>query len=136
MGYISYDGHGGYSQLGDYQENFIKVSDAAILQNDVYPIFTALTCGAGDSTVPGSRSLVSALVLNPIGGAIASLAPTDQSLDADAQLLGAAFVDSLLGNSMTIGNAVLDAKVQTSNSISGFMQRIYSVVGEPAVQVR
>lgn len=135
-GYVSYDGHGSSGQVGDGTENFIKASDAALLQNTVYPVFTALTCAAGDDSMPGTRSLAGALVLNPTGGAIASLAPTGLSLDQDAQQLAYAFVDSAFGGTNTIGDAARDAKVQTAGSISEFMPRIYSVVGEPAVFAR
>lgn len=137
-GYVSYDGHGSTSQVGNGKENFINATDANLLQNTVYPVFSALTCAAGDDTMPGpdSRSLAGALVLNPSGGAIASMAPTGLSLDGDAQALGSAFVDSLFAGMNTIGGAVLDAKTQTAGSISDFMPGIYSVVGDPAVFAR
>ncbi len=77
---MSYDGHGSTAQVGDYRELFITADDANALTNSVYPIFTALTCGVGDDTLPGTRSLAGALVLNPGGGAIASVAPTGLSL--------------------------------------------------------
>lgn len=133
--YVSYDGHGSATQVGDANESFITAADAAKLDNDSYPIFTALTCAAGDDTLPGTRSLAGALVLNPFGGAIASLAPTGLSYDSDAQQLGTAFVDKLFGKRMSIGEAVKEAKVQTSDSISAFMPRMYSVVGDPAVTI-
>ncbi|MCB1689646.1 MAG: hypothetical protein KDI33_14220 [Halioglobus sp.] len=135
-GYVSYDGHGSSAQVGNGTENFIKASDAALLQNTSYPVFAALTCAAGDDSMPGTRSLAGALVLNPTGGAIASLAPTGLSLDQDAQQLAYAFVDSVFAGRNTIGDATRDAKVQTSSTVSEFMPRIYSVVGEPAVFAR
>ncbi len=135
-GYLSYDGHGSVSRIGDYREKFMDSTIASVLTNANYPIFTALTCAVGDDTLPGTRSLASALVLNPTGGAIASVAPTGLSLDADAQILGNALVDSLFGASNTIGQAVSDAKVETSGYISDFMPRMYSVIGEPGVYAR
>jgi hypothetical protein len=135
-GYVSYDGHGSVAQVGDYLENFINSADAALLQNYVHPVFTALTCASGDYSYPGMRSVAGALVLNPNGGAIASFAPTGLSFDADAQLLGNAFVDNLFDGQSTIGEAVLSAKDSTSDDVSAFMLPIYSVVGEPAIFVR
>ena len=136
-GYVSYDGHGSAGQVGDYRENFINASDAAALQNQTYPVFTALTCAVADDTLPGSRSLAGALVLNPTGGAIASLAPTGLSLDSEAQQLGAAFVDNLFGNTEnTMGDALIEAKTETGANISGFMSRIYSIVGDPSIYAR
>jgi hypothetical protein len=136
VGYVSYDGHGSTAQAGNGSERFITAADAALLQNTVHPIFTALTCAAGDYAVPGTRSLAGALVLNPAGGAMASLAPTGLSLDKDAQRLGAAFVDSLYAGSNTVGDALLEAETLTEGAISDFIPHVYSVVGEPAVYAR
>jgi hypothetical protein len=135
-GYVSYDGHGSTAQLGNYSEQYILSSDAELLQNTTYPIFTALTCAAGDDTLPGVRSLAGALVLNPAGGAIAAFAPTGLSLDAQAQLFGNAFVDSLFGDDASIGDAALDAKTETMDTVPAFMRRMYSVVGEPGMYAR
>lgn len=135
-GYVSYDGHGSAAQVGDDLEKFISSADAALLGNYTYPLFTALTCASGDYSLPGVRSLAGALVLNPSGGAIASFAPTGLSLDADAQILGTAFVDSLFAGETTIGSAVRDAKERTAIHISTFMPPLYSVVGEPAIYAR
>lgn len=135
-GYVSYDGHGSAAQVGDYREKFISSADAEVLQNFTYPVFTALTCVSGNYSLPGVRSLAGTLVLNPTGGAIASFAPTGLSLDRDAQLLGNAFVDSFFVSNTTIGDAVRDAKDNTSTDISAFMLSIYSVVGEPAIYAR
>ncbi len=134
-GYISYDGHGSVTQTGDGTENFITTTDADTLQNTTLPVFTALTCAVGDFTQPGTRSLAGALVLNPSGGAIVSLAPTGLSLDADAQVFGNAFVDELF-RGYTIGDAIMNAKMQTQGDINGFMHRIYSIVGEPVIYAR
>ncbi len=129
--YISYDGHGSASQIGDSRENFIKADDAALLANSSYPLFTALTCAVGDFSLPGTRSLASALVLNPQGGAMAAMVPTGLSLDADAQALGDAFITDLYNNGETIGNALLHAKQQNRGNIESFLPRIYSIIGVP-----
>ncbi|MHA1554075.1 MAG: C25 family cysteine peptidase [Alphaproteobacteria bacterium] len=135
LGYVSYDGHGSKTLMGDYNNSFIDVVTAQELENDTYPVFAALTCAVGDDTYPGTRSLAGALVLNPIGGAIAAMAPTGLSLDIDAQVLGGAFVDNLISGGNAIGAAVLAAKEQTDGEIEPFMPDIYSVVGDPAVRV-
>jgi hypothetical protein len=135
-GYVSYDGHGSSTQVGDGSENFINAADAGLLQNVSYPIFTALTCAVGNFSQPGMRSLAGALVLNPAGGAIASMVPPGLSYDADAQILGNAFVDSFYGGNNTIGDAVAAAKLQSQGAINGFMQRMYTVIGEPAIYGR
>ncbi len=137
-GFVSYDGHGSAARVGDYQENFLSATDAEALHNTRYPVFSALTCAVADDTLPGTRSLAGALVLNPAGGAVAALAPTGLSLDADAQLLGSAFVDTLFaaGNDNTVGDALLEATLQTQGAISDFMPKVYEIVGDPSVFTR
>ncbi|MCU0832918.1 MAG: C25 family cysteine peptidase [Chromatiaceae bacterium] len=132
--YLSYDGHGSVQQIGNYRERFLLVADAQALRNEHLPVFTALTCAAGDDSLPATRSLAAALVLNPEGGAIASLAPTGLSLGPDAHVLGLAFVDELFGWSQPVGAAVSAAKQAVDGQISGFMSPMYGVLGDPAVR--
>jgi hypothetical protein len=135
-GFVSYSGHGTVAQIGNNSENFLTAADAASLSNSNYPVFAALSCAVGSDALPGTRSLAGALVMNPRGGAIASLAPTGLSLDAPAHVLGAAFIDRLYGDGYTVGDAVVGAKLDTENQIEAFMAPIYSVVGDPGVSVR
>jgi hypothetical protein len=131
---MNYSGHGSITKAGTYSESFITAAGAEVLENSTYPIFSALTCGVAEDTVPGLRSLAGALVLNPTGGAIAVFAPTGLSLDVDAQLLGAAFVDSLFGAvDASIGQAVVEARASTEGNVAAFMHDIYTVMGEPAI---
>jgi len=132
-GYVTYDGHGSVSRIG---KNLLRRDEAKLLENKIYPIFAALTCAVGNDTFPGADSLAGSLVLNPGGGAIVAMAPTGLSLDADAQILGNAFVDGLYLGSLTIGEAVREAKIQARGAISDFMPDIYSVIGEPALYAR
>lgn len=133
--YLSYDGHGSSLRLGK-SATFLTWQQARDLSNGVSSIFTALTCAAGDWSNPGQPSVVGALVLNPAGGSVAAFAPTALSLDADAQVLGNAFVDRLFGDGDTIGSAVRAAKAQTSGEIPTFMARTYTVIGEPGARAR
>ncbi len=133
--FISYSGHGSTTQLGNSQENFILATDAVALENDKYSVFAALTCAAGSDALPGTRSLAGALVLNPHGGAIVSMAPTGLSSNEDAHLLGSAFIDNLYGGYGTVGGALAEAKEQTVGLIEDFMAPIYSIIGDPGVRV-
>ena len=135
-GYVSYDGHGSVAQVGNYAEKYITAEDASLLTNASLPIFTALTCAAGNYAYPGTRSLAGALVLNPAGGAISAVAPTGLSVDTGAQLIGNALVENIFGSNSTLGLSLKDAKIASQGSILEFMPRIYSVVGEPAVYAR
>ena len=137
-GFVSYSGHGSTAQIGNNSaaEKFLTSGDAANLNNGNSPVLAVSTCPAGSDALPGTRSLASALVLNPQGGAIASLAPSGLSLDAQAHVLGAAFIDQLYGAGNTIGDALAGAKLDTANEIDAFMAPIYSVIGDPAVYAR
>ncbi len=137
--YHSYDGHGSHTRMGGLSgaaegENFIHVDDVVSLTNSEYGILSALTCLAGGYELPGTRSLAGALVLNPTGGIVAAFSPTGFSLDAEAQTIGNAFVDSLFGSNDTIGNAAANATADPG--LSTFMSRIYAVLGEPALYLR
>ena len=134
-GFVSYSGHGSTTQIGTSLENFLNTTDASALNNTIYPVFAALTCTAGSDVMPGTRSLAGALVLNPQGGAIASLAPTGLSLNEDAHFLGSAFIDNLYGGYSTVGDALAEAKEQTVGYISDFMAPMYSIIGDPSVRL-
>jgi len=134
LGYLSYDGHGSAAQIGDYRENFLNATAAESLQNTLYPLFTALSCAVANDTQPGIRSLAGTLVLNPEGGAIASLAPTGLSLDGEAQILGNSFVDALFGTlGQSIGKALVQSEQENRNRLSEYMPHIYSIVGDPSL---
>ncbi len=135
-GYVTYDGHGSIDRIGIGIQSLFTSDEAALLENSSYPIFTALTCSSGNDSWPGAGSLTGALVLNPGGGAIVAMAPSGLSLDADAQVLGNAYVDSLYAGNLTIGEAVREAKTLVRGDISEFMPNIYSVIGDPAVYAR
>ena len=136
-GYVGYDGHGSAAQIGDYREKFLDAEVIAGLRNGVYPVFAVLTRGTGDDTLPGVRSLASALVLNREGGAIAALAPTGASLDANAQRLGDIFVEKLFGIAeATIGDALLESRLQNRDQLPGYMRHIYSIVSDPSTTAR
>ena len=135
-GLVSYDGHGSATQVGDGRENFIVASEVTKLTNTNLPVFASLTCAAGDFTVPGTTSLAGALVLNPNGGAIAAYSPSGLSIDHDAQTIGHAFFDSLYMDGLRIGEAARDAKNNTAGSVNDFMRRMYSVIGDPAINAR
>ena len=134
--YVSYDGHGAVQQIGNGSERFLTAADAKTLTNEHLPVFTALTCASGDDSLPATRSVASTLVLNPGGGAIASLAPTGLSLGPDAHALGMAFVESIFGQDQRVGAALASAKRSVDGQISAFMSPMYAVLGDPAARAQ
>jgi len=132
-GLVTYGGHGSAFQLGTNSEKFINAGDAAALRNPAYPVFLALTCAAADDSLPGIRSLSSALVLNPQGGAIAALGASGLSFNLDAHVLAPAFIENLYQQHLAVGEAMVGAKQDTTGQIGQFMAPLYSIAGDPAV---
>lgn len=132
-GLVSFSGHGSVAQLGTNSEKFLKANDASALRNGSCPVFLALTCAAGDDSLPGVRSLSSTLVLNPQGGAIASLAASGLSFNSDAHVLAHAFIQHLYGSHINVGEALVGAKQDTTGKIAVFMAPLYSIIGDPSV---
>ena len=136
VAYLSYDGHGSALQLGNSSENFLTIANAKALTNGKLPVFVALTCEAGDGSQPGlGGSVAGALALNPAGGALAALAPTGVSLDAQAQVIGSAFADHLLGGRLSVGQAAREAQTQSAGQVAPFMLGVYQILGDPAAQL-
>ena len=133
---VTYDGHGSSFVLA--AEVFMTLADAEAIDvnnpdevaNPDLPqgIFSALSCTVGDFTIPGVHSFANQLVLG--NGAIAAMSPTGLSLDIDAQALNSVFVDRLLGENMTVGEATMQA-INTAD-MNDFMRQIYTVIGDPA----
>lgn len=136
VAYLSYDGHGSAKQLGKSDEKFLTLNDAAALSNQTLPVFVALTCEAGNSAVPGwGGSVTGGLTLNPTGGALAALAPTGVSLDNEAQVIGSAFADYLIGGRLSVGQAAREAQFQSAGQVAPFMLGVYQILGDPAAQL-
>ncbi len=131
---VTFTGHGSNRQIGNSRENFLTGEDAAALGNRTHPVFTALTCAVGSSALPGVRSLTGELVLNPLGGASAALAPSGLSLNSDAHALGSAFLDELFGKRSSVGEALAAAAARTRGGVAPFTAPMYTVIGDPGVR--
>lgn len=133
---VTYSGHGSQRQLGTNRERFLSAEDALTLSNGSYPVFGALTCAAGADALPGTRSLAATLVLNPHGGAIATLAPSGSSANDDAHDLAGAFFAHLVGGRQPVGTALVRAASDVGWRIGAYMVPMYTVTGDPAASVR
>jgi hypothetical protein len=132
---LIYDGHGSRSSLGK-SVALLTIDHAKALDNQALPVLVAMTCGAGDDSVPGARSLGSELVVNRLGGVSSAIVPTGLSLDEDAQILVDAFTDALLGDErLPIGAAFRESQLVTNGVLRPFMGQMYHVLGEPVVSV-
>ncbi|HET9768123.1 MAG TPA: C25 family cysteine peptidase [Thermoanaerobaculia bacterium] len=137
---VSYEGHGALQQLGGSSELFLVADgvfypdDVAQLANTRLPVFAALTCSVGGDAYPGLRSLAGKLVTHGGGGAIAAVAPSGLSLDADAHRVGLTALDELARH-VSVGEALRDAVRANAGHVQPFMLQIYSVTGDPAVEL-
>jgi len=131
--FINYQGHGALTQLGTTTEGFLNRDGAASLSNTQFPLFSAMTCAVGDVSFPGEQSLLSAIVLNPAGGAVAAVAPSGLSFDAQAQRLGSVIVEQLFADRAPMGVALREAKIAVGTDVETFMKTMYSVLGDPLV---
>jgi uncharacterized repeat protein (TIGR01451 family) len=133
-GLVNYIGHAGYDTLAD--EGLLRTSDIATLANALRPtVLTAMTCLAGNFSLPGYPGIGELLLDGNQAGAAAVWAPTGMSLDELAYLLAEGFYLSAFANDdPRIGDAVLDALNhyrQTGNP--SFMTDIYVLLGDPAM---
>lgn len=133
-----YTGHASIDYLAE--EQLVTAADAAALTNGAgSPVFVGLTCIVGDGTLPGSDSLAEALLWKSGGGISASFAPTGQSLDAYARVLGTGVYDRLFapGSTRILGDAVRGSLTAlASTSAPRHMREIYQILGDPALKVR
>jgi len=132
---VAYEGHGSPTQLGDRREKFLASGDVAGLNNQMLPVFAALTCAAGNDSQAGFSSLASTLVSKADGGAIVSLASSGLSFDSDSHALATAFLDSLMGGRESAGAALRQAKQDKAGEVYDYLLDIYQLVGEPAVRL-
>ena len=135
--YVTYDGHGSATRLGDRQEDFLSADAVAFLDNgERLPVFTAFSCAVGDSSYPGQLSLSDTLALRPEGGSIAGFAPSGLSLDEPAALIGRYFAKALLGDGQSLGQALRASLMSAARAgIEGFMLDVYGISGDPAVEI-
>ncbi len=131
--YVNYVGHGALTQLGT--EGFLTSGDISSLTNVGLPVFAALTCSVGNDSYPGYYSLAGELVRHAGGGAVAALAPTGLSLDADAHRLNRELVEGLTTEGRSLGDAWRVSQDRAKAEVSPFMLEIYQVTGDPAVRL-
>lgn len=139
---VGYWGHGSTDRWGD--EDFLRLddpsstSDIAGLTNAPHlPVVAALTCYSGNDAFPGYTALASALVVNPAGGAIATLMPMGMSLHPSAVTLGDQFFAALAGDRKPVGQAAQEAKASAAQAgVPAWELDLFDVTGEPLVQLR
>jgi hypothetical protein len=134
---LSYIGHGGIHLWAS--ENVFDISDVARLaRQETMPLVTTLDCLNGYFHFPYFDSLAEALVKADGRGAVAVVAPSGMSLDAEAHVFHRALLDAVLsGRNSRLGDAMLDAQ-RAYGSTGQFpeLMQIYHLFGDPALTLR
>jgi hypothetical protein len=130
---VNYIGHGAIDRFGN--AGYLTSADVPSLQNAArLPLVVAVTCVAGQYSVPGSTCLAESLLLQGQGGAIAVVAPTGLSVNQDASRLNLRLMQLLRANAQAgIGDMfrkALSDHVAQDNPAT--QPAIYNLIGDPA----
>jgi hypothetical protein len=133
---VNYIGHGGY----DVMSNFFNTAHQGLLVNSQYPIYVALTCLVGDYSYPWMDTLSEELVMRTGGGMIAAWSPTGLSINSEAVKMNKELFTALFDEKVgTLGQAVNRAleRYQSSDELKyPYMTDIYTLLGDPALEIR
>ncbi len=156
--FVHFLGHGNLMQMGD-NAGLLRASDVpALNQGARQPVLVAMTCALGRFDRIFFDTLSESLVLHDAGGAIAVWSPTGFSFNQEALVLADSFLPGLLGDTVLgdtvlgesggrevsgspglLGDAVVNALAHylvTAEEPRGFIPFIYTLLGDPAIQVR
>ena len=130
---VDYIGHGAIDRFGN--TGYLTSADVPSLQNGArLPLVVAVTCVAGQYSVPGSSCLAESLLLQGQGGAIAVVAPTGLSVNQDASRLNLRLMQLLRANAQAgIGDlfrTALADHIALDNPAT--QPAIYNLIGDPA----
>jgi hypothetical protein len=133
---VNYFGHGSWWGLS--QEGLLTIDDIPSLVNgDRLPVVAAMTCGAGWFEMFGGDCLAEGLLLSGSGGAIAVWSPTGWSYNAEAKILDKGLFQGMFSQEKLLGNIIQNAvdSYPSNGGTKVFMQQIYNLLGDPALQV-
>jgi hypothetical protein len=135
--YLNYIGHAGPDSLAS--EGLLTTGDVGAMNNAAgLHVMTAMTCLAGQFSIPGFDSLSESLVLKKGGGSAAVWSPTGYSFNSLAKVLDEAFFKAAFGSPKTVlGDVILKAfKEYRTSGGQLYMIDIYTLLGDPALQLR
>jgi hypothetical protein len=119
-------------------EGLFRTSDIGALDNAQTPfVMTAMTCLAGDFSLPGYPGLAEDMLRKETGGAAAVWAPTGMSENALAVPLAEGFYSSVFeGRAPRLGDAVVAAhQLYRREGRPLYMLWIYTLLGDPAMRL-
>lgn len=133
---LNYVGHAGIDRLS--KTGIFRTSDIAYLSNRTeFPVIAAMTCTAGQFSVPGYDSLSESLVLKKDAGASAVWAPSGMSLSYLAHTLDEGFFKAAFSMKIPIvGDIILEAfRYYSLQGGPSYMLDIYNLQGDPAMRM-
>ncbi len=134
---LEYVGHGSRSQLGG--SGYLRVSDIAGLDpNDRLPMMIVMTCVVGDFSGPNYPSLAEVMLITAGRGAVAAVAPSGLSYDADAEWINRRLLQGLTGNtSSRLGDyATQSFALYNQGPTRSTPVWMYNIIGDPALKIR
>ena len=130
---VNYVGHGAIDRFGN--AGYLTSTDVPALRNGSrLPVVVAVTCVAGQFSVPGSTCLAQSLLLQSQGGAVAVIAPTGLSINKDASRLNLRLMSLLPGNPQAaLGDLFRQAMTDHITLDKPLTEpAIYNLIGDPA----
>jgi hypothetical protein len=132
---VNYIGHGGVNVFAS--ESLLTGDDMPLMANTGTPaVVSALSCVVGRFELPGLDALSESLLGVLDGGAIAMWAPTSPSYAVAAQGLNEIYFDELSIPGQRVGDATLAAIQASAPGTFEFLLETFTLLGDPALQVR
>ena len=132
---VNYIGHGGVNVFAS--ESLLSSSDMPLIEGSgTAAVVSALSCVVGRFELPGFDALSESLLGVVDGGAVSMWAPTSPSYSGAAQGLNELYFDALSIPGETVGDAILAAIQASAPSTVTFLLETFTLLGDPALQVR
>ncbi len=135
--YVNFFGHGGMNLIG--KQNLFSTTDLSKLNNGMQlPVFTAMTCMAGNFGHPGYDGFNEQLVLKADGGAIAVWASSGLSYNKRSKELCQGFYKAVFNDGeKVLGDAIRRSQENYADlGEDMYHLELYNLVGDPALELK
>ncbi|MCF6301546.1 MAG: C25 family cysteine peptidase, partial [Proteobacteria bacterium] len=109
----------------------------ALINSDKPTLVTQWGCWNTYFVSPQENTMAHAFMLNPNGGAVASLGASTLTKAATERALSQLFIENLINKQQTLGEAVKNAKIQLSQSQPDALDVIlgWNIMGDPTIKL-
>lgn len=134
---MCYLGHGASTQFGAGSPGYLANADLSTLSNSArLPLIVGITCLAGSFAEPGGDCLAESFVTASRSGAIAFVAASGFSVDAEAVTLNWALMTSLSGGaSGRLGDQLRGAMASYNLAPHWTPSGLFNLMGDPALRL-